>query len=344
MRALVLQCPGRVVLSDVPRPSPREDQLLVRTKAALICTSDLNDIQGNPFGIRLPQVIGHEGAGVVEAVGRRVTGFSAGDRVATHPVHPCGKCENCRAGMGHLCSSMGHFGLNMPGTFAEYYLVRADRARIVPPGMEWPVAALAEPVSVCLEALAQAGVGPGDRLLVIGDGPFGILITRLAAGMDLARVVIAGRHDFRLGFARGAVRVNTRKLGDRARDALMEQCGRALGYDAVILAAGTREAVSEGLSLLRPRGRLVVFSAVPGPTELNLFDVHLRELEIVGACNDQDRFDEAVGLLGDASLRLGELVTHRLRMEDYREAFRLAADGREEAMKVALMPEADGDA
>jgi 2-desacetyl-2-hydroxyethyl bacteriochlorophyllide A dehydrogenase len=344
MRALVLQSVGRLELADVPRPSPAEDQLLVRTQAAVICTSDLNDVRQNPFGIRLPMVIGHEGAGTVAGVGRQVHGFTVGDRIATHPVHPCGGCDNCREGMQHLCSAMGHFGLNMQGTFAEYYLVRADRARIVPPEVDWAVAALAEPVSVCLEALAQARIEAGDRLLVIGDGPFGVLIARLAARMELARVVIAGRHDFRLGFARGAIQVNTRKQRGQAEPALRAECGRPSGYDAVIAAAGSPEAVGEGLALLRPKGRLVLFSAVPGRTPIDLFDIHVRELEVVGACNDQGRFDEAVELLGDGSLRLGELITHRLPMEQYREAFRLAEEAREEAMKVAIMPEGDGAA
>jgi len=342
MKALVLQSPGVLELADVPRPSPADDQLLVRTGAAVICTSDLNDVRHNPFGIRLPMVIGHEGAGTVAAVGSEVQAFSVGDRVATHPVHPCGACDNCRAGMAHLCSAMGHFGLNMQGTFAECYVVRADRARIVPPGMAWSTAALAEPVSVCLEALAQARVMPGSRLLVIGDGPFGVLIARLAARLDPAKVVIAGRHDFRLGFARGAAPVNTSDLGDQAQAALRSECGRASGYDAVIAAVGTPQAVKDGLALLRPKGRLVVFSAVPGQTPIDLFDVHIRELEVVGSCNDQDRFDKAVGLLSDDSLKLGELVTHRLPMAQYAEAFRLAAEAREEAMKVALVPEGPG--
>ncbi|KPK63511.1 MAG: hypothetical protein AMK73_05080 [Planctomycetes bacterium SM23_32] len=338
----MLQSPGRLELTDVPRPSPAHDQLLVRTEAALVCTSDINDVRRNPFGIRLPVVIGHEAAGTVAAVGRDVRGFSPGDRVATHPVHPCGRCDSCRAGMGHLCSAMEHFGVNMQGTFAEHYVARSDRARIVPRGLDWPVAALAEPVSVCLEALAQARVEAADRLLVIGDGPFGVLIARLASRLDLAKVVIAGRHDFRLGFARGAVPVNVRKLGEKARAALRAESVRPSSYDAVVLAAGTREAASEGPALLRPKGRLVVFSAVPGSTPIDLFDVHVRELEIVGACNDQDRLDEAVKLLGDDSLRLGELITHRLPLREYREAFRLAEQAREEAMKVAIMPEEHG--
>ena len=99
MRALQLQAVGRLkeVRVSVPHPGPNE--LLVRTCAATICTSDLNDIARNPFEIQLPRVLGHEGAGMVAAVGKEVTGFCVGDRVTAHPVIPCRACENCRRGL-----------------------------------------------------------------------------------------------------------------------------------------------------------------------------------------------------------------------------------------------------
>jgi threonine dehydrogenase-like Zn-dependent dehydrogenase len=308
--------------------------MLVKTGAALICTSDLNDIRENPFGIELPVVMGHEGAGVVAEVGPAVTGFRPGGRVATHPVHPCGRCRSCSHGLGHLCLEMRHFGLNMPGTFAEYYVVRADRARVVPGDLDFTAAALAEPICVCLEALARANLKACDKLLVFGDGPFGVLMARLAASMGPGRLVIAGHHDFRLALAGEAVKVNTASLSDPVT-ALREASGD-VGYDAVILAAGSGAAATQGLELLAPRGRLVVFSAVLGATPIDLFPVHVKELEIVGACNDLDMLDDAARLLAYDSLRLGDLVTHKFPVEQYREAFQVAASRHAAAMKVAL--------
>ena len=175
MKAVYLKAIGQVELVDIPVPVIQEDQLLIKTGAATICTSDLNDIRSNPFGIALPVVIGHEGAGMVAKVGKTVRGFQVGDRVTTHPVHPCGTCQACRDGMKHLCLNMDHFGINLQGTMAEYYVVRQDRARHIPDMVDFPLASLAEPVSVCLEALAQAKLSPGNSLLIIGDGPFGVL-------------------------------------------------------------------------------------------------------------------------------------------------------------------------
>jgi threonine dehydrogenase-like Zn-dependent dehydrogenase len=341
MKALQLKEIGRLELVDIDPPRPADDQILIRTGAAVICTSDLNDLRENPFGIPLPVVMGHEAAGTVAEVGRGVQGFRPGDRVAAHPVHPCGRCRNCRGGVAHLCSDMGHLGLNMQGAFAEYFVVRSDRARKVPADMPWEQAALAEPVCVCLEALAQARLQAGSNLLILGDGPFGVLIALLAQAMRLARVVIVGHHDFRLAFARGAVAVNSRTPPDLA--AALAAAAASEGYDAAVLAVGRAEAVHLGLEMLKPKGRLVVFSAVTGQTSLDLFRLHIRELEIVGACNDDNRLDEAVARLSDPALGLGRLVTHRFPVEEYRQAMELAAGGHQRAMKVAFAFPAESD-
>src|SRR5437773_4244326 len=95
MRALQLQALNRLVEVTLPVPRPKPGEMIVRTGATTICTSDLNDIKENPFSIALPRVIGHEAAGLIAAVGEHTEGFQIGDRVATHPVIPCQECDNC---------------------------------------------------------------------------------------------------------------------------------------------------------------------------------------------------------------------------------------------------------
>ena len=335
MKALMLKAIHQLELVEVPVPEIQPDELLIRTGATTICTSDVNDINENPFGIQLPVVIGHEGAGVVAALGSQVRGFHIGQRLATHPVHPCGSCQSCREGLGHLCLNMGHFGLNLPGTMAEYYRVRQDRVRPIPDTVSFPVAALTEPVCVCLEAMVQAKLLPGSSLLILGDGPFGILMCRLAGQFSLRRVVLAGQINYRLEFAHAAVRVNTHDTPHPVKS-LMD-ANRGAGYDAAILAVGSRYALTDGIKCLKPRGRMVIFSALPGETPVDLFNVHLKELEIVGACSDLDMLDQAVHLLNDPSLALHELITHQFSIEAYRQAFYLAEKGKDRALKVALV-------
>jgi 2-desacetyl-2-hydroxyethyl bacteriochlorophyllide A dehydrogenase len=332
MKALMLKGLQQLELVETDVPTVADDQILVRTEAATICTSDLVDIEHNLSGLTFPMVIGHEGMGTVAALGKNVQGFQVGQHIATHPVHPCYKCSACLAGNNHLCLNMGHFGLNMPGTFAEYYVVRADRARVVADNLDPARVCLAEPICVCLEALDQAALRPGATLLIMGDGPFGIIMARLAESLGLRNVVVAGWSDFRLGFAGAAKAVNTAGC-DNAVDMLLS-LNQGAGYDAAILAVASPQALADALRCLRPKGRLVIFSAFLENVPVDLFTVHMKELEIVGACNDRNRFDESVRLLADK--QWSELITHQFPLEAYSEAFALARAAKDKALKIAL--------
>jgi threonine dehydrogenase-like Zn-dependent dehydrogenase len=335
MRALQLQGIDRLVEVRLPVPRPKPDEVLVRTVATTICTSDLNDLARNPFGIALPRVMGHEGAGLVAALGEGLNGFQVGDRVTAHPVIPCRACENCQRGLGHLCSDLGHLGLDRDGTFAEFFCIRGDRVRRVPAGVEFPAAALLEPVAVCLEAVRRGRIQPGETVLVVGDGPFGLLIARLALGRGPRKVIVAGRHDFRLQQVPAAVPINERRVPDMLH--AIRQANDQRGVDVAVMAADSPSAVELGLASLRARGRLVLFSALNGPPSVDWFRLHTQELEILGACNDEGLIDAARERLGDAELGLSSLVTHRLPFARWPHGFELARSGKDQALKVALM-------
>jgi threonine dehydrogenase-like Zn-dependent dehydrogenase len=333
VKALRLEEPGKLKLVEIEPPTPSLDQLLIETKAATICTSDLHDLHFNPFNIPLPVVIGHEAAGVIVGMGEGVRGFAVGDRIAAHPVHPCGACSACRSGMAHLCRNLSHFGQDMQGAMAERFVVRQDRARKLPDSVSFAAGALAEPVCVCLEALNRASLQPGDALAIVGDGPFGVLMAKLAQARNLSLVAIAGRHEARLARATGALQVRL----ERGVDPLPAlSTAKSDGLDAVIHTVGGAEMVNAGLKLLKPRGRLVIFDPMPGETPVDLFTLLANELEIRGAVNDDDLFDDAIAALADPNLGIGDLVTHEFALDDYEQAFDLAANGHHQAMKVAF--------
>ena len=245
MKAIVLRQLGCVELIEATVPCPGPDEVLVRTAATTICTSDLIDIAENPFGGPLPRVLGHEAAGVVASTGEDVANFRLGQLVASHPVIPCRQCANCRRGLGHLCLEMGHLGLNRSGTFAEYFCIRADRLLPAPPKMRASLAALLEPVAVCLEAIRRARVARGDWVLVLGDGPFGILIARLAM-RNGGKVLLVGHHEFRMRHAPGAISIDAHHENDLL-GAIRHHAGLE-GVDAAILCTGSPAAVALGLA------------------------------------------------------------------------------------------------
>ena len=239
-------------------------------------------------------------------------------------------------GMAHLCMNLRHFGLNMPGTFADYYVVRVDRARHLPAHVPYATGALFEPICVCLQALAQARLPAGEPLLILGDGPFGLLMARLAHAQGMAPVVVAGHQEFRLSRAgSGAIAVNTAGMADPA-GALLEIIDGA-EYGAAILATEAKRAIPTGLACLGRKRRLVIFASLLGDTPLDLMTVQAKELEIVGACNDEDWLDAALAFLVTETASLSELVTHELPLTEYATALEVAAHGQDQAIKVALM-------
>jgi threonine dehydrogenase-like Zn-dependent dehydrogenase len=334
MRALQLQAGNRLVEVSLPVPRPKPGELLIRTVSTTICTSDLNDIAQNPFAIALPRVLGHEAAGYVVVLGENSAAFQIGDPVAAHPVIPCHQCDNCRRGLAHLCSRMGHLGLDRDGTFAEYFCIPAERVRRVPAGMPLKTASLLEPVAVCLEAVERGRTRRDNAVLIVGDGPFGIIIARLAAGLQPRKLILVGRHDFRLAQVPEAVRLHENKVTDVHHAVLSANDGN--GVDVAIMAAGTQSALDLCLGSLRARGRAVVFSAIKERASIDLFRVHTHELEIAGACNDLDLLDSALERLNDPRLQLASLITHHLPFAQWSQAFDLARHAREEALKVAL--------
>ena len=307
MKALVLESPGNLVMRERPIPAPKVGEVLVKTKAATICTSDINDITHNPFGIKLPMIMGHEGAGVIEALGDGVAGFAAADEISAHPVMPCYKCVSCTRGLPHLCDDMSHLGIDYGGVFAEYFVIRADRIRKKPANISFAAATLMEPVCVCLEAIERANVKNGSNTLIIGDGPFGVMIANICGELyPENNVIIAGKYDFRLSHAVNAekINVNNKKI-DRG------------DIDSAIICAGTAEALDTAVSACRSRGTICVFSAIHTKAPVDMFKVHVKELNIAGSCNDMDYLDDALSIL--AKGRIADVITHSCRLTNMKE-------------------------
>jgi threonine dehydrogenase-like Zn-dependent dehydrogenase len=268
-------------------------------------------------------------------MGSQVRGLVVGQRVAAHPVVPCRRCEHCLRGLGHLCLKMRHLGYNIDGTFAEYFVLRADRLRLVPEGLDMAVAALMEPVCVCIESLRRARFSRGETLLVVGDGPFGLLTARLALEYAPSKLILVGRHDFRMGQVPEAVAIHEKRVASAVKSVFQETNG--LGVDVAIVCASSQSAMDQCVASVRARGRVIVFSTIPGRPTIDLVRVHLKELEILGACNDEDELDRAMACLANPELRLDQLITHRLPLEQWQKALELASNAREQALKVAFV-------
>src|SRR5690349_19541225 len=315
--ALVVRRPGEVVLEerDVPRPGPGE--VLIRPEVVGLCGTDLEIVDGSidPAYTRYPLVLGHEWSGTVTADGQPPAeeGPAPGSLVVGEGIVPCGHCQHCRAGQTNLCLTYDELGFTRDGAAAGFLTVQRSLVHPLAPGVGAEDAALAEPASVVYRALAGAGIAPGWRALVVGDGTVALLAVRLLRLWSPAEIVVLGR------------RAGQAELAAQAGAARFETDSRAVGtgYDLVVEAAGSTDAVLSALAAPRRGGTAVLIGLPPhGATAaVPVDDVVNSDLIIRGSFSyTSAAWREVVTLLSAGLLELGFLVTHRFPLTEWKAA------------------------
>jgi L-iditol 2-dehydrogenase len=351
MRAALFEGIDQLALREVPTPTLADDEsLILRVHACAVCGSDIRILHhGNPRVVP-PQIIGHEVAGEVVAVGSRVTRFKVGDRLATGADVPCGECEWCRQGLGNNCAINYAIGYQFPGGFAEYMplngmTLRYGAVHVIPTGLSYDEATLAEPLGCCINGLEMCQIKLGDRVVVIGAGPAGCMTMRLARSFGALKVIAVQRSRARLELARelgGANVVICSQDGDPVQ-AVLEATG-GQGADVVITANSSVETHEQALLMARNRGRINFFGGLgkgarPITLESNL--VHYKELLVTGSHGSVPRQHRlALDVLAAGVINARDYITYTMPLGRIAEAFR-AAEGHD-GLKVVVHPQEAG--
>jgi L-iditol 2-dehydrogenase len=346
MRALVYRGPGRVAVEEVPQPSVADGELLLRVEASGICGTDVKKIQKGLLAP--PRIFGHEIAGSVVRTGRGVARFREGDRLVLHHHIPCGACFFCGIAAFAQCEQYKRNGTTAGfepagGGFAEYvkafHWIVERGAIAIPDGVSAEEASFVEPVNTCLKAVRKAGVGKGQTVLIVGQGPIGLLLLQLCrwAGADVL-VSDVRPERLELGRSLGA------SLGLDARGDVADEVRRLTGgrgADVAFLAALGTPALTQAVDATRPAGRILVFAATsPGETaEIDLGTLCSAEKDILSSYSASiDVQDTAARLVFSREIRVRGLITHRLSLEEGPAGIELAASGAPDVMKVILRP------
>jgi L-iditol 2-dehydrogenase len=345
MRAGVYRGKGRVVVEQVPIPEIGEGEVLFRVAACGICGTDIKKIH-HGF-IAPPQILGHELAGTVVRVGRGVKKFKAGDRVVSFHHIPCGACFYCDRKLFSQCAGYKKTGLTAGfdpngGGFAEY--VRAmpwivERGMIaLPADVSFEEATFVEPVNTALKAIRKARVAAGETILVIGQGPIGMLLTMLAAH-EGATVYSS---DPMPGRRAASLRFGSKESFDPAKTNLLEEMRRRTegrGADAVLLAVPNPSLVPEALALARPGGRVLLFAHNDPVLQLEFpaATVGIEEKEILGSYSASvDDQAESAALVFERRLPVREMISHRFPLNRIADALELAAHPKDDTLKVVI--------
>lgn len=342
MKALVIHAPGDLRVEDVPTPETLPHQLRVRVRCGGICGSDLHYYQHGGFGtvrIQQPMILGHEVAGVIEAVGSEVAGFSQGQRVAISPSRPCGQCRFCQQGLQNHCLDMRYYGsaMRMPhvqGAFRQEIVVEPEQAHLLADSVSDAEGALAEPLSVALHAVRRAGPLVGKNVLVTGSGPIGALLVIAARRAGATHITVTDVTDAPL---RSALRVGADEVVNVAADpqALARYEADKGFFDVLFEASGNERALTAAFAVLRPRAVIVQVGLGGGTMNLPINTIVAKEFDLRGAFRFHEEFATAVALLNKGLVDVKPLISATLPYRDASRAFALAAD-RSQAMKVVL--------
>jgi L-gulonate 5-dehydrogenase len=335
MRAAVTRGPFDVVVEEAPAPTPGAGEALVRVERVGICGSDLSLYKGTHPYRSYPRIQGHEASGVVVAFGNGSDGrLSVGDRVAVEPLLPCGECYPCRIGRRNCCTRLRVIGAHVDGMFRE--LVALPLFTLYPAGdLEPDLAALAEPVSIAVQAVARGEVTAADRVLVMGAGPIGTGIC-LAAVDRGARVTVVDKIPTRLAIARAFGAERTVNADDEDVAAAAQSWTEGDGPSVVVDAVGAPAVIRRCCELVASAGRVVVVGLSEQEVNLPILDFTRKEMTILGSRNNAGRFGEAVDLVRRHKDRIGSMITHRYPLSRFSEAIRFAADHPAEAEKVMV--------
>ncbi len=297
----------RVAERSASAPGPGEVQIEVAFVG--ICGTDLHVRHGDMDGrVAIPSPIGHEMSGVVAALGEGVSDLEIGAHVTVMPLSWCGRCPACRNGNQHVCQRLVFMGIDSAGAMQQLWTV--NRSIVVPIPAELPleIGALAEPLAVAVHDVGRARLVAGEKALVVGGGPIGLLVALVAKSRG-AEVKVSEPNEYRRALAE--------QLGLGTMDPASQDVPEALetwtdgaGVDAAFEVSGSAQGLHSATHALRVRGRLVVVAIHSQPVATDLFRVFWRELELIGArVYERADFEEAVRLLANGDVPAGRLIS-----------------------------------
>jgi L-iditol 2-dehydrogenase len=347
MRAAVYVSPGRISLESIETPPLAQGEILIRVESCGICHTDLKKIEHNL--LPPPRIYGHETAGVVAAVGERVTKYAPGDRVIVFHHIPCGDCFYCERRLYAQCAVYKKVGVTAGyepagGGFSQYVRVMdwvVNRGvEIIPDGVSFDQACWVEPVNTCLKAVELLGLRRGDCVTILGQGPIGLIFTMLAKRVGTT-VLTTDAIEFRRGLSErfGALAFDPREP-DFEIAVKAQTDGR--GADAVIIATNVPGLVEQALRISRPGAKVLLFAQTSATERIEISgaDVCVGERVLLGSYSaDIDLQGESARLVFSGELPLEQLISHRVPLDEIERGIAIAQHPTEHSLKVVVHPQ-----
>lgn len=347
MKAFRLRGINDIRLEEAAKPQVREDEVLVKVKAAGICGSDIPRIYVTGT-YSFPLIPGHEFSGVVETAGGESGKGWLGKRVGIYPLIPCGKCETCRKKQYEMCRHYNYLGSRCDGGFAEYAAVPVWNLIELPEDTTFQEAAMLEPMAVAVHAMRQMELAGQETVAVIGLGTIGLLLTMFLKERGIERILTVGNKDFQKEMAakQGIPAENYCDSREYAVDEWLQKASGETGIDVIFECVGKQETIAQAVRNVTPGGKvqLVGNPASNIMLERNLYWKILRnQLTVKGSWNSSFTHDESddwhyvLERLSRKRVKPGEYITQSLPFERLEEGFHIMRDKSQEYVKIEAL-------
>jgi len=329
MRAARIARPGEILIEEMADQRPGPGEVRIRVAACGVCGTDVHIYRGEYLG-DYPIIPGHEFAGTIEEVVAGVSRFAFGDRVAVEPNISCSNCEDCLNNRQNFCRNWQAIGVTRSGAMAESVCV-PEQAVFSIGELPFDQGAFVEPLSCVIHGIERAEIDLAGRILILGAGPIGLLLLEMALLRGAARITAADRNRSRLERAAAAGASET-----------VDDTGAlpAEGFDTVIDATGAPPVMAATVDLVRPGGTILLFGVPPSESRMTVepFKIFRKGLKLVSSFTSLRNSYQAVRLLTSGRIAVGNLISHRLPLEELEQGIELIERGTDDVMKVLIKP------
>ena len=343
MKALLLSEYNDLQVTEMERPVPEADEVLVEVAACGICGSDVHGYDGSS-GRRIPPIVmGHEAAGIVAGVGSEVIGLSVGDRVTFDSTVYCGACSFCLKGDVNLCDHREVMGVSCgdyrrAGAFAEYLVVPARIIYKLPEKFSFVEAAMLEAVSVALHGVAVSEMKGDEKVLIIGAGMIGLLLLQAARAAGAAQIFVSDVDETRLRLAKELGADATLCMSGAALIDEMARVTKGRGVDVVLEAVGREETIRTAIDCVRKGGTVTLVGNISPQVALPLQKIVSRQIRLQGSCASAGEYPEAIRLIAEGVIKVKPLITAVAPLEEGSSWFSRLHAREPNLMKIVLDP------
>lgn len=341
MKAVYYEKVREFSIKDIPKPVPKDNQVLIKIHCCSICKTDVHQHSGD-FMADFPLIPGHEMSGTVEEVGKNVHSVKVGDRVTVDDTTQDGTCYFCRNDMPLFCEHFISKGANSPGAMAEYVAADFDKVFQLADHISFEEGCLSEPTACAIHGMDIIDPKAGDEILLFGSGGTGMILAQLLNHSNAHSVAVAAPTKSKLELLNELGIKETYQISrdhaDEARKLILEK--HPHGFDVVVDATGSAKIAEEGIQYLKKNGKLVLYAVYRPDDRISISPDQFmqNQFHIVGSFAQYHCFPRAVNAINSGIINVKKLVTAELPLEEFGKGLEMAAKGGEGVIKIVIKP------